>query len=164
MNKWVFVDVETTGLDPVAGSIISLALIVDGKEYYWKIKPTTPVTPGAAAINGYTEDDWKDAIDIKSIATEVGTLWYGRVAVGHCVDFDLKFIRESFNKAGVRCWTPFYCIDTMQLALEHLEGLVNQKLVTVASACGQTVAGNHNALVDCRLTKAVFEKLYRMQH
>jgi DNA polymerase III epsilon subunit-like protein len=162
MNKYVFVDVETTGLDPVKDSIISLALIVDDKEYYWKIKPMTPVSAKAAAINGYTEAGWADAIDLKTV--QVSGLWYGRVAVGHCVNFDLKFIRESFKKAGVNCWTPFYCIDTMQLALEHLEGLVNQKLGTVAAACGQTVVGNHNALVDCRLTKAVFDKLYRMQH
>lgn len=69
-DSWglAIIDVETTGLDPAHHEMVDLGVIyadLDGKELgrlFLRIMPGNPdrLSPGAAAVNGYSEDRWRE--------------------------------------------------------------------------------------------------------
>ena len=150
MNKFVFVDCETTGLDPVKDSIISIAVIVDDKEYYWKIQFNTPMSDGAKQVNGYTPEAWKDAVTFESIAQQLNTLWNGRIIVGHCIaKFDIPFIEQAFKRIKLKCGMGWHYVDTLCLAIEHMEESQSRALIRVAAALGQDVTRGAQCFGRC---------------
>ena len=86
-----FLDVETTHLDPEIGEIIQIAILTEDsegnlKEWSTKIKPQLKLgtySAKALEINGYNEEDWKDAPFFADIAhLIVSKLQWGPI-IGH---------------------------------------------------------------------------------
>ena len=71
----VFLDVETTGLDPRAHEIVEIAIVaLDGQVLLdTKVKPQNieAASPRALEINGYNEADWADAPTFDEIKGKV---------------------------------------------------------------------------------------------
>jgi len=94
----VFVDVETTGLDPDKDSVIQVGVVrtdYTGTQVKarmcLKVKPSTPVHPRAAAVNGYTPEGWVDAVEPAAAALHLAAISQGAEFAGHCVWFDVRF-------------------------------------------------------------------------
>lgn len=180
--KLVFVDTETTGLDRQADEVIELAALrVDWPSwttesvYYQRFRPTRPVSPEAAAVNGYTEEAWADAPRITSekIAAFVeftdGARW-----VGSMPQFDYDFIESERETRSLRPWAlaSRRLIDVGSLGaplffagygekggLDELctvLGVPPSSLVSLAS--GGRV-GPHTAMGDALRTAEVFRRL-----
>ena len=80
----IFIDLETTGLDPSTGDIIEVAAIRTDNvgnliaTYSDKITPKVPVTIEASRVNGYTEEKWAQAISIEAaMATMTASILTG---------------------------------------------------------------------------------------
>lgn len=116
-----FVDLETSGLRAWEHEIIEIAVVrCDGKtleikqQMAFKTKPTKPVTPEAAKINGYTPEKWKDAIAIEhGLKLAFPLIEMSRWA-GSNPYFDRQFIGHAAKSArlDVPRLSTFRMIDT----------------------------------------------------
>jgi DNA polymerase III epsilon subunit-like protein len=142
----VGVDVETTSLDPEKGRILSVAAIrltcTVGPQLLFQEagRLVTYVNPerqrvGATRIHGITLADVRDAPVFSALTGKLTELMDEAIVVGHNIDFDLRFLRASFARAG----QPFpriegvYC--TLQMARRKLH-LNDYKLGTCCAALG----------------------------
>lgn len=122
MPDLLFIDTETTGLDPKIHRVIEIAATrVNFHPRTWgaplasicyRFTPSTEdvarAEPDALAVNGYRQDhpDWATAPDIDSVdATQswknVATLARGAILVSQNVPFDRDFIWEELNARGL---------------------------------------------------------------
>ena len=170
----IFLDTETTGLDPSKQEIIELAAIAveqswdaQGhgslrvtKEAEWKIKPEHIETaqPEALRINGYTEEAWKDAITLKDALTEFSVLARNGIAVGHNVSFDMGFLETAFRTTGLPFPLHYHKLDTISLAYAKLWDKKEVQAFSLKALCEYFSITNenaHTALADTRATLAL---------
>lgn len=103
----VSVDFETSGLNARFHEILEVAAIrVDPETYLErarfvaKVRPTMPVDPEAAAINGYTPDGWRDAISLDEALRGLHPVIEGARWLGSKPDFDFGFLETSTRACG----------------------------------------------------------------
>ena len=103
-----FLDVETTHLDPEIGEIIQIAILTEDsegnlKEWSTKTKPQLKLgtySAKALEINGYNEEEWKDAPSFSEVAETIAKkLRYGPL-VAHNINFDISHLKASFKRRG----------------------------------------------------------------
>jgi DNA polymerase-3 subunit epsilon len=157
----VFVDVETTGLDPSRGDrVCEIALIrrePNGSTYEWSqlIDPQRPISRGAYAVNRISASLLKGAPLFASIISEVNDVIGGAVWVAHNAPFDLGFVQSEYKKAR-RILVDRPIVDTVHLARRHFR-FPSNRLSELARQFGISTPDAHRALGDCRTTLAVFE-------
>jgi len=161
-QRFVAVDVETTGTDPARDQIIEIAVIVferDGivEEYSTMIKPTRPVSLDIMRLTGITEEDLATGIPIGEAMPEVTRLIGSLPVVGHSVTFDIQFLQAEGLKLANRQ------LDTYQLASSLLPDLPNYSLGAVARALGVelTAEDRHRAAGDSLATAQSFIKMLK---
>lgn len=184
MKKLLFLDVETTGLDPKKNGLIQIAGIVeiDGQEiekFNYKLKPFPGDLCNAEAlkVNGTTIETIKTFEDPISVHKQFTDLLCRHVdtydkadkfhMVGYNVKFDDQFLREWFTKCANKYYGSFFFwpgIDVSVLAamkvLNRRGTFGNFKLMTVAKALGVNTEGPaHDALFDVEVTRDLFNNL-----
>lgn len=98
-ERILFIDAETTGLDPYNDEIISLA-IVDGNGetvFYDYIRPEKRRRwPKATEVNGITWKDVENKKTLMDLEPELGPVFANaRKIVGYNVDFDIRFLIQA---------------------------------------------------------------------
>ena len=176
---YLYLDVETTGLDEKTNSIIQLSGIIskDGVEesfdYYIKPYRGESISSDITEITGITSEQaesfpsqeevfktFRDLLD-KYISGRKSKAFL----IGYNVGFDDKFMREWFSMNGVPfgwgayVWFPY--IDVMNLAafktMYLRADLKNFKLGTVYQHfTGKELEGAHNSMNDIIATKELF--------
>jgi ATP-dependent DNA helicase DinG len=105
-NKFVVVDLETTGNAPKKGDkIIQFAAVVveNGEiteQFSSLVNPAREIPLFIEELTGLTQDMVKDAPDFSEIAPKVLTLLEDAYFVAHNVLFDLSFLQEELINAG----------------------------------------------------------------
>lgn len=170
----LFFDCETSGLSPIYHEIIELGCILTDptgrnvlKEYSVKVKPTKPVDPNAAAVNGYTEEKWaSEAISLASALKEVISMAKDAVFVAHNASFDWGFLEMAIRQNAMRYPGPYHKCDTVALAWPLLkEGKVsNLKLTTLSQYFNISHEDAHTALSDVRACRDLYIKLMELVH
>ena len=101
---YIFIDIETSGLDPDFHEILEIACIKiepNGKKqtYYTKIHPMNIEIANTKAleINGYNPKDWRDASYPPEVAEKLETFLSGAMLIGHNIKFDVAFISELLS-------------------------------------------------------------------
>lgn len=164
-----FVDVETTGLDPRKHEITEICVITQysngrTKTFYTRVKPSNieDADPRALSINGYDMEVWKDAKPFGEIADIIVGQLAGGTLVGHNVGFDIAFIREELERAGVKV-PRLRGIDTVTLAHEHLAplGLTSLSLDSIRTFLGWNQKNAHTAHKDTKDTRRLYNLLLR---
>lgn len=170
MRPLAFIDVETTGLDPLYHEIIEIAIIQESvhgvSEWSTKIAPEfiDRATSQALSINGYDPDKWHGALPFGWWANSVMEKLSGHMIVGHNVAFDVAFVKHAMSRAGADDFhVHYHSLDTVTLVYEHLTpcGLRSLSLAPVCDVLGVSNEGAHSALVDSRRCREVFHKLVR---
>jgi DNA polymerase III subunit epsilon len=149
----LFVDVETTGLDPAVDEIIELAMVPftyagDGRIYeirepFRRLRqPSKPIPPAITAINGITNEMVAGAsIDAAEIAAFVEG---AAPVIAHNAAFDRRFL-ERLSPAFVPL--PWACSQTqIEWANEGYEGT---RLVYLAAEAGFFYEEKHRGVADC---------------
>jgi DNA polymerase-3 subunit epsilon len=101
------IDVESTGLDPKSARIVRITVLKvwpDGKQELKSvlINPGEPVSPGATAVHGITDDDIQDARPFRSYAKALSAYLEGCDFAGFGIErFDLPLLVAEFARAGV---------------------------------------------------------------
>jgi DNA polymerase-3 subunit epsilon len=158
----LFLDLETTGLDPAAGhraaEIAMLRTRGEAEEARLEslVNPGRPLDPGAAAVNGLDDEELSRAPAFPTLAPAVAAMARGAVLVGHNVRFDLTFLDAELRAAGLPTLAG-PSLDTLALARRLLRR-PSYSLAALAAEFGLP-APTHRAMDDVVATRALFERL-----
>jgi DNA polymerase III epsilon subunit family exonuclease len=157
-------DCETTGTDPGADEIVSLAVVrldADGVETARSarlVRPSRPIPAEATAVHGIDDDDVAGAPRFAEIAGGVVGLLEGAVFVAHNVGFDLPMVQHAFARAGLD-----YRPDAVACTLEAFRLLEpradNHRLQSICERHGIALEGPHEAMGDVLATVALLRVL-----
>ncbi|MEX0918853.1 MAG: 3'-5' exonuclease [Candidatus Paceibacterota bacterium] len=181
-HNLAFIDVETTGLDPLRHEIIELGCVVveqkdrPGRgpeliikdELEYKIKPQNieVADPQALRINGYNEGDWLFAADLPQVMTDFADKVRSATFVAHNVAFDWPFIEQAFRKAEIANPMHYAKLDTVSIAFARLYHRPEVQKFSLRALCEHFDIKNekaHTALADAKATLAVYQKLFELQ-
>ncbi len=155
-------DVETTGLSAHLGDrVCEIALLRcrAGRElarFESLVDPGRPISPGARAVNGITDEELAGASTFAEVSATVLDFLEGSAIVAHNAPFDLSFLSREFEICG--CW-PInnVIIDTLALA-RHCYRFPSNSLGNVARYLGLDTCGEHRALADVVTTRGILER------
>lgn len=156
------VDLEMTGLSAARDRICEVAVVCGDsgqvrREVHSLVRPDVPMTPGAQACHGLSEDMLADAPAFDELADEVAGALDRRAFVAHNVPFDLGFLVKEMGEAG-RTLPPPVTLDTLLMA-RRLFAFRKNNLGSVAKELGVSMDRAHRALDDARATFDVFNRM-----
>jgi len=168
----IYLDTETTGLDPSVHEVIEVAVVREEVPYPYtgpgevtlkwskKVAPQhiETASPEALKVNGYTPDAWAGALPFSDIAEEL--VWHlkGGVIIGHNPKFDTGFVTAELKRAGVEPKISHRTIDTTTVAFMAwgLDGKLKLSLDSLRDHLGLSREGAHTALQDALDCREVF--------
>lgn len=157
-----FLDVETTGLSPRYGDRVCEIAVVRSRldlvqaTFQSLVNPERAISPGAAAVNGLSDEDVRDAPPFAEIADVVLSMVRDAVIVCHNAPFDLSFVASEMQRAG-RAFSVEVVIDTLQLA-RRCYAFSSNSLPRIAGALGVPTPNAHRALGDAMATRAIYQR------
>ena len=185
MNKIIFIDTETGGVNPEKAALIQLSGIIridkkDVEKFNFYIKPfeNSEVTEKALEVQGRTLEELKTDkyVEEKEVYKQFINLLdkyidkYDRtdkfVVAGYNVRFDVDILKAFFQRHGNNflfsyldssMLDPLYSIRLLQIA-EVLPVLENNKLETWCKHFGIELKA-HDSLEDIEATKKLIGKL-----
>jgi hypothetical protein len=146
-RKLVFLDTETTGLDPDRHEIWDPAFIRDGKEYEYKFSPDlTRADPLALKIGHFYErtasladEPRPSSSEARYLAEGIAHLLYGRHIVGACPSFDDAFLKRFMLVNGqARSTWHYHLIDVETLIAGKLgvQATLEERRAVTKGRCG----------------------------
>ena len=164
----VFLDIETTGLNPFKGAkIVEIAMlkVQNGSE----IKFETLVNPGqhipeeCSKIHSIYDDMVKASPRFCEIAKDVLEFIGTGTVVCHNADFDLTFVHKEIAESGGHSCGMYY-VDTLRLARQYFS-FDSNALGNIADAIGVEVEVKHRAMADVltmfSVAKYLFANMFR---
>lgn len=179
MDKILFIDTETGGLNPDKHSLLSLALVVwtdneiiDSEEYLIN-DGILSVTAEALQVNRINIDEHKKTALTPPITFDKILKFINRhfpeeqkiTLAGHNVHFDIAFLKSflSKNNQSFSSYFSHRIIDTSSILYYlYLGGILKEKAISSDKAFEHfkiQVKGRHTALGDAIATAELFTKL-----
>ena len=165
-NPLLFFDIESTGLNVASDRIVEISIVkvspgAPGEPNKVEVKtrrinPTIPITPGAQAIHGISDEDVKDCPTFKQVAKSLAHLMEGCDIAGYnSLKFDIPMLAEEFLRAGVE-------FDFRKRKLVDVQNIFHKKEQRTLKAaykfyCGQNLDNAHSAEADTMATYEVLE-------
>ncbi|MCZ6864178.1 MAG: exonuclease domain-containing protein [Candidatus Dadabacteria bacterium] len=158
---FAFLDVETTGLDPVSGDkICEIAVIktIDGQvadEFVTIVNPGRNIPERAISIHGITQVMVNHAPLFRDIAKDLLDFLNDTVIVAHNAKFDLEFLSSELKNLN-QSLPENEVIDTLGIARRYYS-FPSNSLGEIARYIGLPIDEEHRALADVTTTKDIFE-------
>jgi len=184
MPSSVWVDVETTGLDPSNSGAFEIAMLIykESKCVFEDIYHLNPLnneikwSHGAYKVNGVKKETILSYPPLEEVMPRIAEDLKKHmppekhVFAGYNCAFDYRHIDALFARIGLRA-TDFFSnerIDVLQSVKQAADkGLLpyteNKKLTTMAEAMGIPHEGAHSALSDIRVTRKLYEAIAEIQ-
>ena len=165
-NRLVFIDVETTGLDPSKGHrIIEIGAIAMEnnqliEEYQSLVKVNYSIPSHVSKIHGITNDMLFDQPIPEQVYPDVNNFIAGSLLVAHNAKFDIGFLQSEFNRFNQHISNKSIC--TLEMSRRRYPRLPNYKLSTVYQhLVGEQPADakRHRALDDARMVAAIWQAM-----
>ena len=148
------VDLETTGAHPVHDRVTEIAVLeVDhgevAAEWSTLVNPQTTIPAAIQALTGITNDMVAGAPTFGQLAGELHERLSGRVFVAHNARFDYGFLRQEFERAGIRFQARTLCTVKLSRRLypEHARHNLDSVMARHNLACD----ARHRALGDAQV-------------
>jgi len=167
----VWIDTETTGLNPSIHEVIEVGLVVvkgdslqEIDRYYSKVSPDHIETADERAllINHYSWQAWADAPQ-KEVVVDALEKFFDedRVICGHNVEFDIAFVESMFKRCDRE--PPKYAgiIDTKRVAKSLNVKSASYRLGALCQKFGIDQGRAHCALDDVVANVELFRSLQR---
>jgi DNA polymerase III subunit epsilon len=172
-ERLVFLDTETTGLDPRLGHrIIEIACVeaigrqATGKSIHFYVDPEREIDSGATAVHGFTWDDLRGKPKFSAIVEPVMQFLSGARVIIHNAAFDVSFLDNELARLRepVIAKRDFSVDDSLAMARRKYPGKRN----SLDSLCDRLGVDNsqrnlHGALLDARLLADVYFAMTREQ-
>ena len=165
-NPLLFFDIESTGLNVASDRIVEISIVKvspggpgqpnDVEVKTRRINPTIPITPGAQAVHGISDEDVKDCPTFKQVAKSLARWMEGCDIAGYnSLKFDIPMLAEEFLRAGVD-------FDFRKRKLVDVQNIFHKKEQRTLKAaykfyCGQNLDNAHSAEADTMATYEVLE-------
>jgi DNA polymerase-3 subunit epsilon len=148
------IDLETTGAHPSWDRVTEIAVLeVDRGEVtgQWStlVNPETPIPGAIQAITGITNDMVAGAPRFAELASALHERLDGRVLVAHNARFDYGFLRQEFERAGIRFAARTLC--TVKLSRRLYPEHPRHSLDTLIERHGLECRARHRALGDAEV-------------
>jgi hypothetical protein len=176
----LILDTETTDLD---GYLVQIAVITVAGEVLLDtlVNPQAPISPGAQAVHGITEEQVREAPTFSALGWEITRLLHKKQVIVYNADFDQGVLwreverwvrnegapapegesREAFAMRGASAWCKrvrWHC------AMELYAAYVGDWSDYHGNYRWQPLpGGDHTALGDCRATLAVLQRMAAWQ-
>ena len=162
-KEFVILDLETTGLDPEADSILEIGAL---RIRNWKIEDVfhtfvaseIDIPEKISALTGITADLLQGGATESEALYSLEQFINGSPIAGYNTEFDISFLKEESTHYELK-FNFDDVIDVLELARMKINDVVNYKLTTVASRFGIKCETTHRALSDCKTILSVLEKL-----
>ena len=183
MSSVVFLDTETTGLDPFTEDVFEVAIVTqDGGEHTFRLRPRRAVVermhPKAAEVNRYHERTRSGGWlwDYAELALDrLKTVLTGVHICGAVPDFDTRHLTALYTRFGIEPprW-HYHLIDIEAMAVGYLHGRRSMskagipdlslpwKSDDLSRAVGvepPADADRHTALGDARWVKRMYDAM-----
>jgi DNA polymerase III subunit epsilon len=162
--EFVAVDTETNGL---GGELCELtevgAVLVGGGElhesYDSLVRVERPLSRGIQRFTGISQGMLAGAPDPEEPLRALEAMLDGRVLVAHNARFDVRVLRQAFERAGLD-WPDPPSLCTVALARRFAPLARQRKLAQLAGALGIEVEEVHRALPDATTCARIFCALF----
>lgn len=156
---FVAVDVETTGLSPLANELIEISAIkYKGIEkidtFSTLIKPKSRIPYYITNITGITNEMVVNSPIVEEIMPKLVNFIGESPIVAHNANFDYSFLQSYSNNS----FSKNQVIDTVRIGRKLFPSLPNHKLGTVAKHIGIMEDGFHRAEFDCECCAKIYIK------
>ena len=166
-DRYVCIDLETTGLRPMADWIIEFAAyrVEGGRATDRLVSFVRPgdinkVSPFITDLAGITKDMVRDAPLPEDVLPELFDFVGEDMILGHNTCFDMNFLYDGALKAGLQPIGNDFT-DTMRLSRRCNKCLPNHRLGTVAEYLGVDVTTAHRAAADVETTVRCYERMVK---
>lgn len=160
-NPIIFLDLETTGVDPAKDRIVEISTVKvypDGSREIKtrRLNPQMPIPPAATAIHKITDEDVRDCPSFREIAKSLAAFMEGCDLAGYNSNkFDIPVLAEEFLRAEVD-------IDLKKRKFVDVQNIFHQmEQRTLVAAykfyCDKELDGAHSAEADTLATLEVLE-------
>lgn len=170
----IFIDTETTGLDPERNAVIEVAAVrldpgtlAEMEVFQRNVRPWAGAewTAEAERVHGVTETEAEDYPNARAVYGDL-IRWLGpRPRIyGWNVAFDVRFLYAGFRRCGGSA--DWYCPFDVKTGYEtaYLMDRIPADIRSLSQWCrwsGVTRSENHGALEDARLTAKAYRALVR---
>ena len=171
--RQIFIDTETTGLEPRLGHrIIEIAAVemhsrgLTGRRFHYYLNPERDIEEGALQVHGLTVEFLQDKRKFHEVAHELLEFITGAEVIMHNAAFDVAFLDHELARAELQPLGE-YChsvTDTLKIAKELHPGKRNN----LDALCERYEVDNtrrtlHGALLDAELLAEVYLAMTRGQ-
>lgn len=152
---WLFLDLETTGLDSQVDHILEVAALTvkpGGQREAWQtlVNPGVPIPSKITLLTGIDETMLAVAPDSKQLEKELPEILAGKIIVAHNAPFDLGFLEALLGKL------PNQWIDTLQLAKIVYPHLPSYSLGYLIKRFSLSATPAHRAYADTLAVEKLF--------
>ena len=167
-ERYIVVDVETTGLSAVEHEIIEIgSMIVNGRKieakFHALVKAKVSIPPAIEALTGISDEILgREGRELTEVLPEFLLFAGDLPLVSHNANFDYGFLRSACE----HCDLPLFsnqCVDTLAIARRLVDDVKNYKLATLMEHFGIKANGIHRSSEDCLSTKQLYEKLIELR-
>ena len=157
LGDFAFIDVETTGMKPLADRVTEIAIIrfsANREPERWQslINPGVAIPAEIQALTGITNAMVRDAPSFFAVRDEVRRLLEGAVFVAHNARFDYGFIKNEFRRQGEAFTADVLC--TVRLSRRLYPDAEGHGLDAVISRHRLSGFDRHRAMGDTEATAA----------
>ncbi|MCY0387800.1 exonuclease domain-containing protein [Robbsia sp. Bb-Pol-6] len=161
----VFVDLETTGSDPLKDRITEIGLVEVGpeglREWTMMVDPGQPIPPFIEQLTGISNAMVRGQPSFASLAPALAAQLEGKLFIAHNARFDYGFLKSEFKRAGLRFRADVLC--TVRLSRTLFPTARKHGLDALIERFALVPRGRHRALADADLLWQFWQHLHR-QH
>ncbi|CEG22623.1 hypothetical protein BN1080_01554 [Planococcus massiliensis] len=160
-QKYVVVDIETTGHSPAKGDrIIQIAMVTIENDqivdtYTEFINPERKIPLFIQDLTNITEHDVAGALPFEVHAAAIFEKMRDAVFIAHNTNFDLPFLQAEFKRSGLPAWQGL-TMDTVELARLMYPTSFSYKLQDITSELGIPLESAHRADDDAMATALLY--------
>ena len=154
--RLVFIDLETTGANPVIDRITEIGLITveDGETTRWStlVNPQRAIPAFIQGLTGIDNAMVADAPTFAEVAGELRARLQGKLFIAHNARFDYGFVKNEFKRLGQRFQTDVLC--TVRLSRKLYPEHHKHNLDSLISRHDLKADDRHRALADAELIRS----------
>lgn len=162
LNKLVFIDLETTGANPINDRIteIGIVCVENGQVSRWSslVNPGAPIPPFIQNLTGISDAMVQDAPAFESLAADIMTYLEDGLFIAHNARFDHSFMKNALQAAGHTLDNQVLC--SVKLSRKLFPQHAKHNLDSIMQRHGLIAEARHRALVDADLLWQFWQKIH----
>lgn len=164
MNKYgklIFVDLETTGANPIVDRITEIGIVeVEGETVTrWSslVNPGISIPPFIQSLTGISDAMVRNAPAFSEVAEQLFARLQGSLFIAHNARFDYGFLRNAFKELGYSLRVDVLC--TVKLSRKLFPEESKHNLDALISRHNLVAKDRHRALADADLLWQFWNKM-----